>query len=171
MNRLISRPIQTAFISNTTHLMMMSAHSTRISWHCLPPRLLHLKGHNEIHQVRQITTHKNCLIYRYTVALPPTSSLSGNSHESPSAGRLAIITVQTEEDAAPDNNDSEPTPKRTKRTRLLLDVRTELTDDELKVRDNTAYDLSCSAPSCPGCTPALFGRTGCDPSTTRSEEF
>lgn len=76
----------------------------------------------------------------YEAALPSSSSLSGHSLESPS-GRLAIIAAQTEEiePAAPGNNPvSEPAPKRTKRTRLLLDVRTELTDDELKVRGNTA---------------------------------
>ncbi|OJA21506.1 hypothetical protein AZE42_05106 [Rhizopogon vesiculosus] len=68
-------------------------------------------------------------------ALPLSSSLSGNSLDSPSCP-LGVIAAQVEEiePAAPDDNPgaSEPAPKRTKRPRLLLDVRTELTDDELK---------------------------------------
>lgn len=67
-------------------------------------------------------------------ALPPSSSLTGHSLESPS-GPLAVIAPQVEEiePIAPDDHPAEPAPPRKiKRARLLLDVRTELTDDELK---------------------------------------
>lgn len=40
------------------------------------------------------------------------------------------------EPVAPDDNPAEPAPRKIKRARLLLDVRTELTDDELKVGGN-----------------------------------
>lgn len=67
------------------------------------------------------------------VALPPSSSLTGHSFESPS-GPLAVISSQVEEiePVAPDDHPAEPAPRKIKRVRLLLDVRTELTDDELK---------------------------------------
>ncbi|KAG2061826.1 hypothetical protein BDR06DRAFT_1015869 [Suillus hirtellus] len=67
-------------------------------------------------------------------ALPPSSSLTGHSLESPS-GPLAAIAPQVEEiePVAPDDHPAGPAPPRKiKRARLLLDVRTELTDDELK---------------------------------------
>ncbi|KAG2044865.1 hypothetical protein BDR03DRAFT_848367 [Suillus americanus] len=66
-------------------------------------------------------------------ALPPSSSLTGHSLESPS-GPLAVITPQVEEidPVAPDDHPTEPAPRKIKRARLILDVRTELTDDELK---------------------------------------
>ncbi|KAG1749976.1 Rec8 like protein-domain-containing protein [Suillus paluster] len=66
-------------------------------------------------------------------ALPPSSSLTGHSLESPS-GTLAVIAPQAEEiePVAPDDHPAETVPKKTKRARLILDVRTELTDDELK---------------------------------------
>ncbi|KAG1757590.1 Rec8 like protein-domain-containing protein [Suillus lakei] len=66
-------------------------------------------------------------------ALPPSSSLTGHSLESPS-GPLAAIAPQAKEieSIAPDNHPAEPVPRKIKRARLILDVRTELTDDELK---------------------------------------
>ncbi|KAG2366517.1 hypothetical protein BDR07DRAFT_1274033 [Suillus spraguei] len=66
-------------------------------------------------------------------ALPPSSSLTGQSLESPS-GPSGVIAPQIEEIVlvAPDDHPAEPAPKKIKRARLLLDVRTELTDDELK---------------------------------------
>ncbi|KAG0708845.1 hypothetical protein DFH29DRAFT_1075247 [Suillus ampliporus] len=66
-------------------------------------------------------------------ALPPSSSLTGHSLQSPS-GPLTVIAPQAEEieSIAPDDHPTEPVPKKIKRARLLLDVRTELTDDELK---------------------------------------
>ncbi|KAG2159848.1 uncharacterized protein EDB93DRAFT_1074203 [Suillus bovinus] len=67
-------------------------------------------------------------------ALPPSSSSIGYSLESPS-GPLAVIAPQVEEidSVVPDDNPAEPAPSRKiKRARILLDVRTELTDDELK---------------------------------------
>lgn len=65
--------------------------------------------------------------------LPPSSSLTGHSLESP-PGPVALTPTQGEEiePVAPDDNPAEPAPRKIKRARLLLDVRTELTDDELK---------------------------------------
>lgn len=57
---------------------------------------------------------------------------------------MAVIAPQVEEiePVAPDDHPAEPAPPRKiKRARLLLDVRTELTDDELKVCSNAARDL------------------------------
>jgi meiotic recombination protein REC8 len=51
---------------------------------------------------------------------------------------VALTPAQGEaiEPVAPDDNPVEPAPRKIKRARLLLDVRTELTDDELKVGGN-----------------------------------
>ncbi|KAG1825921.1 uncharacterized protein BJ212DRAFT_1475280 [Suillus subaureus] len=68
-----------------------------------------------------------------SAATLPSSSLTGHSLES-STGPLTVIAPQVEETepVAPDDHPAEPVPRKIKRARLLLDVRTELTDDELK---------------------------------------
>jgi hypothetical protein len=43
------------------------------------------------------------------------------------------------------NGEAEPAPKRIKRVRLQLDARTELTDEELKVRKFCCYSPGCTA--------------------------
>jgi hypothetical protein len=56
---------------------------------------------------------------------------------------VTLIATQGEkiEPVAPDDHPAEPAPRKIKRARLLLDVRTELTDDELKVGSNAARGL------------------------------
>jgi hypothetical protein len=105
---------------------------------------------------------------RNSIEMPQSASAMDNlSH--------ALIAQDYErqlESVIPDIEVKYPAPNKIKRTRLLLDARTELTDDELKVMSSVPLRClsACVDVDAIGCSCAIFKRAKSPETRNRSEE-